>query len=464
MYTTPESSLFRLHHIRPRFKDNCEEVLLFMAEAIVDIGEGPIDIFKEKLRECIRGFPGNSEYSLKTIDNWRTEISSLFALYYEIEDWCYPSALAKDLAENKDLTKFFKYFIHSFQYPGGHLNPKYILELIEKGVAFHPGSFILNLLEFLEKNFGKDQAFLTKAEATACIFNNLRVTTENGSDSSITCTAETIFNNRKNSIVYESKGDSIRYAGDILDYMEMANLLVSYSTNFYLRKSEKRAISRIKKRSADFSYKRNSTPREIKGIKSDWFMYCNIFAEKNIFSTDILAFIAKDEKEYSELEKRTRVIVESDLKSATVSTKKIGDYGEGLVYAHECNFLKSVGKEDIVHLVKCIPNQFAVGYDIQSFDDSGFKKFIEVKTTISTKALVAKKFHLTPNEIESAQTLKDRYFVYRIVVNHENPGNQKATVIQDPIALFKKDQLEINLRTGDVKITGFVGEEIELLA
>ena len=123
-YEIPREHIFRLHHIRPRFKDNCEEVLLYMAEAITEIGDRPTKEFKELMRQKIRQFPGNIRYTLKTIDNWRTEISSLFALYFEIDDWTCITGLAEDLASSKDLSKFFKYFIYNFQYPGGHLKPR----------------------------------------------------------------------------------------------------------------------------------------------------------------------------------------------------------------------------------------------------------------------------------------------------------------------------------------------------
>lgn len=464
IYKTPEDHFFRLHHIRPRFKNNCEEVLLFMAGAIFEIGEGDSEIFKELFREKIYQFPGNATLSLKTVDNWRTEISSLFALFFEIEDWSYPSDLAIDLANSQDLSKFFKYFVHTFQYPGGHLKAETIIEIRDNKISFHPASFIIQLLENIEAKYGPAHAFINKAELTHCAYNDLRVTAATDIATAIQWVTELIYTNRVNLVEYDWDGDITRYAGDILDYMSLANLVTDYGGKFRLRKSEKRALEKIKKRKADYSYSNSATARSINDARADWFMYCNSFVAAKIFETDVLAFIAKDEAEYAELEKRTRLLMETEEPTPGVSTKRIGDYGESLVYGHECMSLRLKDKIDLIHLVKCIPNQFAVGYDIQSIDENHIKKYIEVKTSISSKRLAIDRFSLTPNEISSAQTLKENYYIYRLVINHEVQNAITMTVIQDPIGHYRKENLEINFRTGEVVFKKNVGQKVELLS
>lgn len=127
--------------------------------------------------------------------------------------------------------------------------------------------------------------------------------------------------------------------------------------------------------------------------------------------------------------------------------------------------LKEQGREDLIHWVKCIPNHFAVGYDIQSVDASEMKKYIEVKSTISSRRLTFQRFHLTRNELSSAQSLGGNYYVYRLQINGREDGGKevKLVVIRNPIQLFKENQIEIDLSTGEVNLKSYQGEEVQLL-
>ena len=90
----------------------------------------------------------------------------------------------------------------------------------------------------------------------------------------------------------------------------------------------------------------------------------------------------------SDLVQRDDVIEKRiDIYYDMLTTKDIGDIGENLVHGHECMRLKLGGREDLIHLIKRIPTQFAVGYDISSVELDERKRFIEVKTTISSKPL-----------------------------------------------------------------------------
>jgi hypothetical protein len=77
-YKIPENYYFRIHHVRPRFKGDIENVLIFVAEEISRIGDLPKDQFVEAINNAIFKYPGNAHRELKTINNWRTEISALF--------------------------------------------------------------------------------------------------------------------------------------------------------------------------------------------------------------------------------------------------------------------------------------------------------------------------------------------------------------------------------------------------
>ena len=175
-YTIPEEYYFRIHHCRPRFKGNVENVLIYMATEITRIGDGPKNEFNNSLNNAIRCFPGNATLKLKTINNRRTEISSFFGLFYEDKNhYNHAMRRAKELAENNDLVEFFKLFLYYFQYPGAHIKGKDVLEQVEAGIHFKPAQYILKLLKTAEEKNGK-RCGITKEEACYCIFNDLRCT------------------------------------------------------------------------------------------------------------------------------------------------------------------------------------------------------------------------------------------------------------------------------------------------
>ena len=108
-----------------------------MAVEISKIDKKEKKEFMEEVNNAIRLYPGNAAKFQKTIDNWRTEISSLFGLIeYDSElGLCSSGTMANTLAENQDLVEFFKYFLYHFQYPGGHLKPYETLKYIENGLG-----------------------------------------------------------------------------------------------------------------------------------------------------------------------------------------------------------------------------------------------------------------------------------------------------------------------------------------
>lgn len=116
MYTIPTKFYQRIHHSRPRFKNNQEEVLIYIATEISKLSEMPKKQFIIHINNAIRFFPGNSNRTEKTIANWRTEISSFFGLIQRSSDnkSYFPSTMAIKLADEQDLIQFYKYFIYKF--------------------------------------------------------------------------------------------------------------------------------------------------------------------------------------------------------------------------------------------------------------------------------------------------------------------------------------------------------------
>ena len=177
-YRIPDEYFFRIHHVRPRFKGDIENVLIYMAEEISKVGERPTDEFVSAVNAAIYRYPGNAHRELKTINNWRTEISALFGFIEHTATTDKPGRRAVELAERQDLVECFKVFLYNFQYPGAHIKPKNVLEQIEVGVHFKPAQYILKLLRHANKD-GGNSIGLTKFEVCHCIFNDLRVTRDN---------------------------------------------------------------------------------------------------------------------------------------------------------------------------------------------------------------------------------------------------------------------------------------------
>ena len=113
-YKIPEQYYFRIHHVRPRFKGDVENVLIYIAEELVKIGEKEKNSFINEINNSIYRYPGNANRKLKTINNWRTEISALFGFIEHTSTTEKPGLRAIELAHEHDLVKTFKNFLFSF--------------------------------------------------------------------------------------------------------------------------------------------------------------------------------------------------------------------------------------------------------------------------------------------------------------------------------------------------------------
>lgn len=463
MYKVPADNYLRIHHCRPRFKSDVENVLLYMAQESVKIPDCSVEEYSAAFNNAIRLYPGNSGLAIKTINNWRTEISSLFGFYIEDKEINITKTgeVAKVLATQQDLIQFFKYFVFSFQYPGGHLKSQEIRTLIEAGVKFKPAKYIASvLIHGNEKYKWTGKLFsISKAEATHCIFNDLRVTRDNRNPDEV---VDLILENRNKKIEYDTQGDVIRYAGDILDYMVLANLLKESHGYYYINGAEAETISSLLISDIWFDgydkfYGKTYIDRELTLIRPEWYKYVNSNIDPHSFTTDLATFIQEQypEDEYNEiLSDRIKTLFETD----DVRTKDIGNLGESLVIGHEKMRAIEAGLKDYIHLIKKIPTALAVGYDIQSLEGTPdrAKRYIEVKSTVSRNKLHYFSVHLTPNEWESATTLKEHYYIYRLMITC---GEMYLFLLQDPVAKYKADEITMVPRNGAE--IGFSAESCE---
>jgi len=103
--------------------------------------------------------------------------------------------------------------------------------------------------------------------------------------------------------------------------------------------------------------------------------------------------------------------------------KHHGDLGEMFVCDLEKNYLTKVDRADLAERVHHVASQGdGHGYDIQSFNKDGSKKFIEVKATNSS---TGSSFNISKNEFSFLQSHLSNAFVYHV----HNVNNERETTV-----------------------------------
>ena len=483
-YQLPEGCWHRIHFVRPRFKSNIENVLLYMANECCRIPDCSCEEYSQRYFNAIRMFPGNIDMADKTLHNWRTEIPALFGFYTEdkVSDITKTSKMAKFLHENQDLTQFLRLFLYSFQFPGGHMKPQDLIDIIRLNIRFKPAKMIIKVLmagnEILSGENSVKEMSISAEEATYCIFNDVRVTSGIVKPQTI---ARTILDNRKKHIKYydikdpnivsltgkvRTKGDVTRYAGDILDYMAIANLLVENNGYFSLKGNEKAAIEQFAndttffKGYEKFYGKPDLTTTELSVVEPDWFVYVNNSMKPNLFKTDISNLF----EDTTEMDVVFGERVKNVVSSTDHTRKDIGNLGEAIICGHEKMRLKINGYQDFVRLVQIVDSpSYHPGYDIDSYEADGTEdhRYIEVKTTISKQVIQMYGFHMSPNEWRVAGTIKEHYCIYRLMLSEKN---MTLLVLRDPVRLYKNDVIDAQPRDGmEITFSANTFEPTEIL-
>lgn len=467
-YVVPTEYWHRIHFVRPRFKSNIENVLLYMANECCKIPRCSCQDYSDRYFNAIRMFPGNIGMADKTLHNWRTEIPALFGFYNEdkLSDVTETSNMAKFLHEKQDLTQFLRLFLMSFQFPGGHMKPQDTRDIICLNIRFKPAQFIIKVLlegnKLLAQNDSEKEMSISAEEATYCIFNDIRVTSGSVSPKAV---AQIILDNRQKMLKYynrkdrniqslrgepRSKGDVTRYAGDILDYMEIANLLNVHYGYYSLKENQAQAINAFKtdktffKGYEDFYGRNNYETSELSEVEPLWFDYVNKSMKPDLFKSDIRSILKPDEEIDVVFDDRIKDVVTSDTKT----TKDIGNIGEALVCGHEKMRLKIKGYDNFIRLIQIVDSpSYHPGFDIDSFEADGTEDhcYIEVKTTISKKKIQMYGFHMSPNEWRVAGTIKEHYCVYRLMLSEQD---KTLFVLRNPVALYKTDKIVAEPRDG----------------
>lgn len=469
-FRVPNDYRLRLHIVRARYKNNIENVLLYMAHECCKIGVLPCKEYRKKYFNSILAFPGNIGKKAKTLENWRTELPALFGFYIEDKDVdkTTPSKMAYFLDEQQDLPQFLKFFLYSFQFPGGHLKPQEIAPLIDNGVRFKPAKLFLEVLEagnrILSANKGMykyEEMSLSKEEATYCIFDDIRVTSGQTTPKDV---AKTILDNRLNKRKYydpsdrfifkssgepRSKGDVVRQAGDILDIMVLAGMIEESHGYYYLHTNDYSTIKTFLEdktffKGYDSFYNGKYTIEEIASVEPQWFDYVSDSLKTDLFSTDISTLFQEEGEVQVVWDEQVREL----LNDPNRNTKSIGNVGEAIICGHEKMRLKISGYEEFVNLVRIVDlPSFRPGYDIESREGDGTKqiRYVEVKTTISKKHIDLYGFHMSTHEWDVAETNGHHYCVYRLMLSSED---KILYILRDPVNLYKTDQIEASPREG----------------
>ncbi len=479
MYPLSPEDHYRLHFIRSRYMNDYESELLRLCILIAEIGRWPEDSMTTTFRERLKLFPKLAGSANKTIDNFLTEVTSLFSLYVISGESGLCGANASMLADSQDFITFFLHHQIKFQFPGGHVKANKALEHANLGIHFKPAQFFTKVFMAGQRLIGKDKSFgITPEEATWYITNDLRVLRGERSPETV---AQAILEGREAQVdlspptdlgayrlpigITRTPGDFFRYARDCMKMLEYAQVVKRADSGYrYLSPSAEKQIKVILADESWFDgYSTlvglNPSTKDMEDIRHEWLAYANdpipaITRQDQLCSDPSLPAFVEPPVAATPLELAYQTL--------KFSNNEIGAAGEEIVIRHEKKRLIAAGRKDLAKKVIKLPDQYGVGYDILSFEANEAKRYIEVKTTRSLQRVTINSFHLTTNEWKTAESNRDSYFVYRVILS-ENDGIDMV-IITNPVGRYKKDELEMTPRNGaEIQFDDRVSQSVRVL-
>jgi len=116
----------------------------------------------------------------------------------------------------------------------------------------------------------------------------------------------------------------------------------------------------------------------------------------------------------------------------------LGSLAEQIVLEAERLRLENAGRSDLALAVRQVSNDHRNGYDIESFDEDGTIRFVEVKAARRNKGTIS--FYLTENELQKSQEL-DNYFLYLVFDARAKARTVKYLPASDLRPEFRKSVL-----------------------
>ncbi|MHB1908202.1 MAG: protein NO VEIN domain-containing protein [Nitrososphaerales archaeon] len=463
IYEIPEQNYYPLKFPRSRFIGEVREILYYLSLNLVTIGtqrKAKFDkLFDDVIREIIKG----EDSDQKTIDNIRTEMTTLFGLVTHESDRVSPSKRIDLLAKTGDTVQFFRSFCYFFQWPGGFNKEHVIASHLEKKIKFKPAKMILQML--VDKGIDILQRHLTAAETASFLFNDLRVTALG--QKSHDCWSR-ILSFRKSGLGLTPTGDEVRYARDFLHFMVAANLLVESQKKFRVKRPESRAVDFIVKTPEFFEgyFKCISASGSIdlsciRKTNEEWIEYFSNnkdFSELRTVPEDIIDY-DKDEVsiQFADVtdelgdvnmsaptvkgKRRTRIATRS-VKRRPERYDQLGAIGEEIVFNFERKTLIEAGRKDLSAMVEDLTDNESLGYDIKSYTPLGAEKYIEVKTTETLGGKT--KFIWSANEVRTAKDIGESYSIYRVAIDRQK--NVKIYEIRNPSQLYAEGKISLDVK------------------
>lgn len=436
-YTIPDEHYYRCAFPRGRMLSKLEDDLTVFVQLILQTASQKKVDFESKFDQEYAKLHSLDE---KTIKNRRTEMVSLYGLTVTTDDgYVEPSRMSLVLSESQDFYLFFKLFCLKFQFPNCINKSNSTIEQLNKSIRFKPAKFILELLSLGVKKHGWDFS-VSSGEISSLVFNDLRVTT--GKINPDVC-MDVLTANRRNNIVYDGGSKSNQHGREFLDYMRLANLLVTAENgrDFKLNRDESEAIDYIVKDGRFFELPDAYTDSHDIRVATEnaWEKWYGDVDDK-----DITALKTKPQT-LPELAKDSISVEQTKSKEASptqTTMKDIGDVGEMIVLKYEKEKIGEI-RPDKVHLVQRVSNDTVLGFDIQSFEfeDTDRKKFIEVKTTNRTYPPgidILTSFYMSSNEWQTAKNYLQSYYIYRVFLLH---NETKIFVVKNPTEKEKEGLL-----------------------
>lgn len=115
----------------------------------------------------------------------------------------------------------------------------------------------------------------------------------------------------------------------------------------------------------------------------------------------------------AELEQMAAIARKYDVASRDARNRSLGRAGEERVLTHERSSLVAVGRTDLAERIRWVSHVDGdgAGYDIQSFEQDGSQRLIEVKTTNGWERTP---FYITRNELSVADANRDAWRIVRL--------------------------------------------------
>ncbi len=428
-FQTPAGSMLRVAFPRGRMLTKVEDDLSVLVQLITQFSSRDkkefdtlIDAEYAKIRKA----------SVKTIRNYRTEMTKLLGLTLIGADGIVqPSPRTLLLIETQSFPLFFKTFCHRFVFPNAINKPQETIKQIEAGVHFKPAKFILDLYMLGVAKCGPSFS-VSGNEISNLVFNDIRVTSGKINASHV---LDTLLGLRKGKVSFAGGSKIAQHGREFLNYMLLAQLLKEGDAGeFILNRNEQSAIDII--RESEFFFK---MPEEYaldakirKNTQNEWISWFGgvSLIEKEKLSISSISKIQTIAVPGTEINKEDIALATPSMKDL----KGIGDKGEYIVLKYEKERIAQI-RPDKIGLVQRVANDTALGYDIQSleFTDVSKKKFIEVKTTERTyppAEEVLTFFPMSANEWETARSLGESYYVYRVFLTAKEPI---LYVIKNPV-------------------------------